>query len=108
MTVVKINALNVPEGKGPELEKRFAERHGSVDDSPGFLGFKLLRPSSGEDRYFVYTEWETEEDFQNWAQGAGKREHARSADEHKNEEPVAQGATLLEFEVVLDSSPGGK
>lgn len=104
MTVVKINALNVPEGQGEELEKRFADRHGSVDESKGFLGFKLLRPTSGEDRYFVYTEWETEEDFQNWAQGAGKRDHARS-DQEKGQ--VASGANLLEFEVVLESNPGG-
>ena len=98
MAVVKINAIEVPEGKGPELEKRFAERHGAVDDAPGFLGFELLRPVSGETRYFVYTKWETEEDFQNWAQGPAKAAHAR---EHQN--PVASGASLLEFELVLEN-----
>ena len=106
MTVVKINALNVPEGKSAALEERFAERQGSVDESPGFLGFKLLRPTSGEDRYFVYTEWETEEDFQNWAQGTGKRDHARSSEKNSDQEPVSSGANLLEFEVVLSSAPG--
>ncbi|GAA2791099.1 antibiotic biosynthesis monooxygenase [Saccharopolyspora taberi] len=98
MAVVKINAIEVPEGKGPELEKRFADRHGSVDDAPGFLGFELLRPVGGETRYFVYTKWETEEDFQNWAKGGAKEAHAR---ESKN--PVATGANLLEFELVLES-----
>ena len=53
MAVVKINAIEVPEGAGPELEKRFASRHGSVDDAPGFLGFELLRPVKGDNRYFV-------------------------------------------------------
>ncbi|MEV4645268.1 MULTISPECIES: antibiotic biosynthesis monooxygenase [Saccharopolyspora] len=100
MAVVKINAIEVPEGAGPELEKRFASRHGSVDDAPGFLGFELLRPVKGDDRYFVYTKWETEEDFQNWANGPAKEAHAG---ERKN--PVASGSSLLEFEVVLGSHP---
>lgn len=100
MAVVKINAIDVPEGSGAELEKRFAERAGSVDSAPGFLGFELLRPTSGESRYFVYTKWETEEDFQNWASGPAKEAHAGEA-----REPVATGASLLEFEVVLRSEP---
>lgn len=31
MSVVKINAIEVPEGSGPELEARFAARKHSVD-----------------------------------------------------------------------------
>lgn len=100
MAVVKINAIEVPEGSGPELEKRFAERHGSVDDSPGFLGFELLRPTSGEERYFVITKWETEEAFQAWVSGPAKEAHAG-----EEKKPVATGASLLEFEVVLESKP---
>ncbi|MGH3518534.1 MAG: antibiotic biosynthesis monooxygenase family protein [Haloechinothrix sp.] len=100
MAVVKINAIEIPEGAGPELEKRFAARAGTVDSSPGFLGFELLRPVAGEDRYFVYTKWETEEDFQNWASGGAKAAHAGEA-----RKPVASGASLLEFEVVLHADP---
>ncbi len=55
MAVVKINAIEVPEGAGPELEQRFAARLGAVEGEPGFLGFELLRPTKGETRYFVYT-----------------------------------------------------
>ncbi|PZO61311.1 MAG: antibiotic biosynthesis monooxygenase, partial [Pseudoxanthomonas suwonensis] len=43
MSVVKINAITVPEGAGPELEKRFAVRKHAVDAEPGFEGFQLLR-----------------------------------------------------------------
>lgn len=50
MAVVKINAIEVPAGSGAELEARFAARRGMVENSPGFLGFELLRPVSGEDR----------------------------------------------------------
>lgn len=63
MSVVKINAIEIPEGAGPELEKRFAHRAGAVENQPGFLGFQLLRPVKGEDRYFVVTQWESEEAF---------------------------------------------
>ena len=95
MAVVKINAIEVPEGAGPELEKRFGARHGAVEGSPGFLGFELLRPVKGETRYFVYTRWETEEDFQAWSAGSGRAAHAG-----ERSRPVATGSGLLEFEVV--------
>ena len=68
--VVKINAIEVAEGRGPELEERFAARAREVDNQPGFLGFELLRPIKGETRYFVVTHWESDEDFQNWVKSA--------------------------------------
>jgi heme-degrading monooxygenase HmoA len=95
MAVVKINAIEVPEGAGPELERRFAARLGAVENSPGFLGFELLRPVAGETRYFVYTRWETEEDFQAWSAGSGRQAHAG-----ERSRPVGTGSALLEFEVV--------
>ncbi len=102
MTVVKINAIEIPPGAGPELEKRFANRAHAVDNQPGFLGFQLLRPVKGEDRYFVVTTWESEEAFQAWATGPAIHAHAG---ERSN--PVAKGAHLLEFEVVLDVAGTG-
>ncbi|PWK46202.1 antibiotic biosynthesis monooxygenase family protein [Actinoplanes xinjiangensis] len=102
MAVVKINAIEVPEGAGPELEKRFAARHGAVENSPGFLGFELLRPVAGENRYFVYTRWESEEAFQNWANGGAKEAHAG-----ERAKPVASGASLLEFEVIQSVQKAG-
>ena len=98
MAVVKINAIEIPEGAGPELEKRFAHRAHAVENSPGFLGFQLLRPTAGENRYFVVTQWEDEESFQAWSGGPSRQAHAGSGES----KPVASGASLLEFEVVLD------
>jgi heme oxygenase (mycobilin-producing) len=97
MAVVKINALNVPEGVGPELEKRFAARADAVKDSPGFLEFNLLRPVAGENRYFVYPRWESEEHYQAWRDGQGQ--HSQHGGEGRPQ-PVSTGASLLEFEVV--------
>lgn len=96
MSVVKINAIEVPEGAGPELEARFAARKQTVDDSPGFEGFQLLRPTAGETRYFVVTTWASEEDFAAWRDGRSKDAHAGE----QQRKPVATGAELLEFEVV--------
>lgn len=101
MSVVKINAISVPPQAGPELEKRFAARAGTVEDSPGFLGFQLLRPTAGEERYFVVTHWEDEASFAAWRDGSARAAHAGSGES----KPVASGADLLEFEVVLDVKP---
>ena len=102
MAVVKINAIEVPEGAGPELERRSAARHGAVESAPGFLGFELLRPVAGDHRYFVYTRWETEEHFQAWRNGPGMEAH--SGDRAK---PVGTGSSLLEFEVAQSAGPAG-
>ena len=98
MGVVKINAISVPEGAGPELEARFAARKHAVDGSPGFEGFQLLRPTAGEDRYFVVTHWATEADFQAWRETRSAAAHGGPDGEQRK--PVASGAELLEFEVV--------
>jgi heme-degrading monooxygenase HmoA len=106
MSVVKINAISVPEGAGPQLEERFAARAGSVDQQPGFEEFMLLRPTAGDDRYFVLTRWESEEAFQNWRNGeAFQQQHQNTHDDDgrgaaKPQHPVATGADLLEFDVV--------
>jgi heme-degrading monooxygenase HmoA len=99
MSVVKINAIHVGDGMGPELEARFAARAQEVENMPGFEGFELLRPVNGETRYFVYTRWESEDAFRAWRDSdAFTRGHARAA--RDGDRTVAHGAALLEFEVV--------
>ena len=101
MSVVKINAISVPPQAHEELERRFAARAHTVDGAAGFLGFQLLRPVRGEDRYFVVTHWADEESFAAWRDGDAREAHAG-----ERAKPVSSGADLLEFEVVLDVSPG--
>ena len=117
MSIVKINAITVPEGAGEELERRFAARKHAIDSQPGFEGFQLLRPVKGEDRYFVVTRWADEDAYNAWWEGEGRAGHAQSgntgeghershgqAEGHGGEhKPVSSKAELLEFEVVLDS-----
>ena len=99
MSVIKINAITVDEGKGPLLEERFAARKHTVESCPGFEGFRLLRPVNGDDRYFVMTQWKDEESFARWRDGAAR--HAHSDEGNK----AAVKAELLEFEVVFESLP---
>src|ERR1035437_3356199 len=106
MAVVKINAIEVPEGAGAELEKRFAARAGAVEGSAGFLGFELLRPTGGYTRYFVYTRWESEDAYQAWAANGAKAAHgAPASGGGEQAKPVSSGASLLEFDVVLHVEP---
>src|ERR1700730_3439191 len=66
MTVVKINAIPVPEGSGDELARRFAKRAGAVDDADGFEGFELLQPNDQRDVWLVLTRWRDEKAFNAW------------------------------------------
>lgn len=101
MSVVKINAIEVPEGMGAELEQRFAARAGAVDQQPGFEEFLLLRPTAGDERYFVVTRWESEEAFQTWRDSQDfEHGHRGAGGEGQQKPPVASGSSLLEFEVV--------
>jgi heme-degrading monooxygenase HmoA len=105
--VVKINAIEVAPGKGPELEERFARRAAEVEGMPGFLGFELLRPVEGEDRYFVYTRWESEDAFRAWVESPTfTRGHAQAARDSGGTS-VAHGSALLGFEVVQKVDPSG-
>lgn len=122
MSVVRINAIEVPEGMGPMLEERFAQRLGAVDQQPGFEGFELLRPTGSEEtRYFVVTHWATAEAFDAWVsspafgqghQGPPSGEGGGHGGAHGGHghggqaPPVASGSSVLEFDVVLSSSPG--
>ncbi|MCO5319313.1 MAG: antibiotic biosynthesis monooxygenase [Microthrixaceae bacterium] len=117
MSVVKINAIEVPEGAGPELEARFAARAGAVEDQPGFQYFQLLRPVEGENRYFVMTWWADEESFQAWMNSQDfARGHANAGGSGAEgghgghggaQKPVASGSSLLSFEVVEQTGPAG-
>ncbi|MFI0451573.1 antibiotic biosynthesis monooxygenase family protein [Actinomadura sp. 6N118] len=117
MSVIKINALTVPEEMREELERRFAGRAGLVESAEGFESFRLLRPVEGIDRYLVVTQWRSEEDFQRWTESqAFKQGHAQAAKDaeargqghgHGHGGPAAAGAELWSFEVIQSAEPKG-
>ena len=111
MTVVKINALEIPPQAGDEIVKRFTARMEGLADVPGFEGFELLRPTGeAETRWFVYTRWADQASYEGWRDGDGARNsHAQSSggEGEAPQRPVSMGATLLEFEVEVSAGPSG-
>ncbi len=92
MSVVKINVLEVPEGKGEVLEERFAARAGEVDKVDGFESFELLRPTEGTDRYLVVTKWRDEASFKAWMDSAAfQRGHAQASQDAEAADSSAEG-----------------
>ena len=65
MTTIRINAIEVSDGRGEELARRFANRAG-MDDAEGFEGFELLRPADGRPTWLVVTRWRDQESFEKW------------------------------------------
>lgn len=82
MTVIKINAITVPEDSGDELARRFAARAGAVDDQDGFEGFELLRPTDDRTTWLVVTRWRDEEAFRGWVESPSFAHGHRSAGGH--------------------------
>jgi heme-degrading monooxygenase HmoA len=127
MSIVKINALEIPPQAGDEIVERFTARLGTLADVAGFLGFELLRPTADtESRWFVYTRWADQASYEAWRDGDGARaSHAEQATGRAHGEgdgeghgeghgegaaprpPVSMGATLLEFEVAIEAGPSG-
>ena len=108
MSVVKINALEIPPQAGEEIVKRFTARLDSLADVAGFEGFELLRPTAdAEPRWFVYTRWADQASYDAWRDGDGARASHASA-EGEPSAPVSMGATLLEFEVAVSAGPSGR
>ncbi len=107
MSVVRINALQVPEAARAGFEERFAARAGMVESAEGFEHFELLRPDDGGGRYLVYTRWRSEEDFKRWTEsqafgaGHGQAEASRPA----GSGPAAAHAELWSFEVLQSTDP---
>jgi len=84
MTVVRINAIEVAEGMGRELARRFAGRAHAVDVADGFEGFELLEPTDGRSTWLVVTRWRDEASFRNWV--------ASPAFSHGHRGPAASSA----------------
>jgi heme oxygenase (mycobilin-producing) len=125
VSIIKINAITVPDDSGDELAHRFAARAGAVDDQEGFEGFELLKPTDDRTTWLVLTRWRDEESFQAWltspafahghrSEGGGQAQghgHGEGAGHGQGEgaapagdrPPVAVHSELWSYDVVLGS-----
>ena len=106
MSVIKINAIQVPPERCDEMADRFAARAGQVESADGFEEFELLRPNDGRSTWLVYTRWRDEEAFQAWAsspafgQGHGRPQGPGG--------PVSTGSELWSYTVIQSAEPKAK
>ena len=109
MTVIKINAITVPADSGDELAQRFAARAGAVDDSEGFEGFELMKPTDDRTTWLVVTRWRDEESFRAWMSSPAFAHGHRSDSERQGGEapkPVGVSSELWSYEIAGGSQPG--
>ncbi|MDA8072655.1 MAG: antibiotic biosynthesis monooxygenase [Actinomycetota bacterium] len=108
MTVIRINAITVPEEGGDELARRFAARAGAVDRADGFEGFELLRPTDGRSTWLVVTRWRDVAAFEAWvASPAFGHGHQPGAGAGEQRPPVSTQSELWSYEVELAAAGGG-
>jgi heme-degrading monooxygenase HmoA len=107
LSIIKINAITVPDEGGDELAKRFGARAGAVDDQDGFEGFELLRPTDDRRTWLVVTRWRDEDAFNAWlnsrAFGAGHRSEAERAG-GEAPKPVGISSEVWSYEVAGGSA----
>jgi heme-degrading monooxygenase HmoA len=108
MTLIKINAITVPDDAGDELAQRFAARAGSVDGQDGFEGFELLQPTDGRNQWLVVTRWRDEAAFEAWTSSPGfAHGHKGASAPAAGGGPVSTGAELWSYQVAGGSSGEG-
>lgn len=108
MTVIKINAITVPDDAGDELAHRFAARAGAVDDADGFEGFELLQPTDERTQWLVITRWRDEDAFQAWLASPSFTHGHRSESERGGGDapkPVSTHSEVWSYQVA-GGSPG--
>lgn len=107
MSIIKINAITVSEGRGDELARRFAARAGAVDGQDGFEGFELLQPTDGRDTWLVVTRWRDDEAFNAWTTSAAFSHGHRSAQDRSGgaePPPVSVHSELWSYAVAGGSA----
>lgn len=81
---------NIPvtdEGK-PIFEYRFKNRPGMIEQEPGFIAIRVLRPLSSN-TYIILTQWESESDFNAWqtSKAYDKAHEKRGTEEGIDKQP---------------------
>ena len=108
MTVIKINAISVPAESGDELARRFAARAGAVDNTDGFEGFELLKPTDERTTWLVVTRWRDEASFDAWLHSPAFGHGHRSVAERSGGPPpgpVGVSSELWSYEIAGGSAP---
>jgi heme-degrading monooxygenase HmoA len=103
--IAVMNRIPVNSEHAEAFEARFSDRAALVDGMPGFVSFRLLRPTKEGDPYVVMTFWESREHFQAWTESDEfKKGHAQSGQLPRD---AFRGHPTLEvMEIILDAQKG--
>lgn len=76
-----MNNIPVADEGRPVFEHRFKNRAGAIENEPGYIAFRVLRPV-GSDTYVVLTEWESPAFYEKWKESqAFAKAHAKPSEE---------------------------
>lgn len=100
-SVIKINAITVPEDSGDELGQRFAARQDSMVGTQGFQGYELLQPTDDRNVWLVVTRWDSEEDYQKWRDSQQFQKSHGEEDGEPKRKPVGMAAELWSYRVAV-------
>ena len=80
-----LNNIPVNEDGRELFEQRFRNRAGLIEQEPGFVAIRVLRPLDS-DTYVILTMWENEESFTGWQQSqAYSKAHAKRGTSEGND-----------------------
>ena len=105
MSVVRINAIEVPAERADEMARRFAARAGEVEKADGFEEFQLLRPTDDRTTWLVYTRWRDEESFQAWVDSRAFTSGHAQRPAGEEQRPVATGSELWSYRLEQSARP---
>ncbi|WP_088007825.1 antibiotic biosynthesis monooxygenase family protein [Indiicoccus explosivorum] len=90
------NNIPVSDEGRPVFEHRFTNRAGAVENQPGFIAFRLLRPVKS-DTYVVLTEWESPIFFEKWkeSQAFNKAHEKRDTDSGLKSQNIFSGSSYI-------------
>ncbi len=99
---IAMNRFKIKRGSEEAFETLWKNRESHLEDTPGFVEFKLLRgPADDEGGFTLYashTTWKTRVDFENWTKSLQFREAHKNAG--KNDVQYLGHPQLETFEAV--------
>ncbi|GAA0314173.1 heme-degrading oxygenase HmoB [Bacillus carboniphilus] len=77
-----LNNIPVTDEGRPIFEHRFQNRSGMIENEPGFVAMRVLRPKSN-DTYIIFTLWENQTFFQKWKESTSYKEAHKKRETEK-------------------------
>jgi heme-degrading monooxygenase HmoA len=103
--ITVMNRIPVNPAYSDAFEARFKNRASSVDKMPGFVAYRLLRPTADGAPYVVMTTWASREHFTAWTESAEFQQgHAQSG---RLPQEAYLGRPTLEIHEVIQESLAG-